>query len=273
MVQPPKPLVSVVTPTFNSERYLEGTIRSVLSQSHDRVEHLIVDGGSTDGTLEIVARYPHLKLIQGRDRNMYDALNKGLRAARGELVGCLNSDDQYAPGALSEVVAAFAADPAADVVFGHATYVDEADRPLFELAALPFSWRRFAALDFSSLCFSSVFWRRGIHQTVGYFNDDYALAADFDFYLRFRPLRLRRVPRVLSLFRNHAAAQTYTKSAQSRAEVARILASIGVRGTPWQRLRWRVGKLLFLVVCYRPPLVMVRRGVRKLGRRLAGARR
>ncbi len=272
MVQPPKPLVSVVTPTFNSERYLERTILSVLEQSHEPVEHLIVDGGSTDGTLAIVARYPHLTLIQGRDRNMYDALNKGLKAAQGEIIGCLNSDDQYAPGALAAVVAAFERDAASDVVFGHATFVDEADRRLFDLAALPFSWRRFAALDFSSLCFSSVFWRRGIHERVGYFNDDYSLAADFDFYLRFKPLRLRRLPRVLSLFRNHAEAQTYTKQGKSREEVARILAAIGVHDSPLQRLKWQIGKVLFILVCYRPPLVMLRRGVRKLGRRLAGAR-
>lgn len=272
MVQSPRPLVSVVTPTFNSERYLESTIRSVLEQSYDRVEHLIVDGGSTDGTLDIVARYPHVKLIAGRDRNMYDALNKGLRAAEGEIIGCLNSDDLYAPGALERVVAAFGADAACDVAFGHATYIDEADRPLFQLAALPFSWRRFASLDFSSLCFSSVFWRRRIHAQVGYFDDDYALAADFDFYLRFRGLRLERLPHVLSLFRNHAAAQTYTKSAKSRQEVARILAGIGVHDSPWQRLKWKVGKVVFLLVCYRPPLVMLRRGMRKLGRRLAGAR-
>lgn len=272
MAQSPKPLVSVVTPTFNSERYLEGTIRSVLDQAYDRVEHLIVDGGSTDGTLDIVARYPHLTLVQGRDKNMYDALNKGLKAARGDVIGCLNSDDQYAPDALAAAVAAFAADPASDVVFGHADFIDEADRPLFRLVALPFSWRRFASLDFSSLCFSSVFWRRRIHDQVGYFNDDYSLAADFDYYLRFRPLRLRRVPQVLSRFRNHAEAQTYTKSAKSREEVARILASIGVHDSAWQRLRWQVGKFVFLLVCYRPPLVMVRRGLRKLGRRLAGAR-
>lgn len=272
MVHPSKPLVSVVTPTFNSERYLERTIRSVLAQSHEPVEHLIVDGGSTDGTLAIVARYPHLRLIQGRDKNMYDALNKGLRAARGEIIGCLNSDDQYAPGALAAVAEAFARDPASDVVFGHATYVDEDDRRLFDLAALPFSWRRFASLDFSSLCFSSVFWRRGIHERVGYFDDDYSMAADFDFYLRFKSLRLRRLPRVLSLFRNHAEAQTYTKQEKSRAEVARILAAVGVHDSPLQRLKWKLGKLLFVLVCYRPPLIMVRRGVRKLGRRLVGAR-
>src|SRR5579863_5836011 len=95
--------VSVITPCLNGARYIAEAIESVPAQPDTPVEHIVVDGGSTDGTLDILRRYPHVQVISSPDRGMYDALNKGLMLARGEIIGVLNSDDCYAADALAVV--------------------------------------------------------------------------------------------------------------------------------------------------------------------------
>src|SRR5438309_5772154 len=103
--EPSLPLVSVVTPSLNQGAYIEETIRSVLDQDYPRIEHIVVDGGSTDGTLEILRRYPHLTWVSEPDGGQADAVNKGFRLAEGEIFGWLNADDLYLPGTISAAVA------------------------------------------------------------------------------------------------------------------------------------------------------------------------
>ena len=102
------PLVSVVTPSYNQGRYIEETIQSVLSQDYANLEYLVLDGGSSDATLEILQRYEgRLRWISESDRGQADAINKGFRLARGEILGWLNSDDVYLPGTIQKVVQYF----------------------------------------------------------------------------------------------------------------------------------------------------------------------
>src|SRR4029079_8178684 len=103
MAEPP--LVSIVTPSYNQGRFVEATIRSVLDQRSPRIEHIVVDGGSTDGTLDVLARYPKVKWTSEPDSGQADAVNKGFRRAAGEIVGWLNSDDLYLESAVAEAVA------------------------------------------------------------------------------------------------------------------------------------------------------------------------
>lgn len=268
----PTPLVSIVTPTFNSARFVTETLCSVEAQTYPHVEHLVIDGGSTDGTLELVAAHPRARLVADRDNGMYEAYNKGLKLAEGEIIGCLNSDDLYLPDTLERVVAAFAAHPEADVVFGHSQYVDAEGRAIYSYHALPFDWGRFTSMRFNSLAFPSVFWRRSIHERIGYYDESYQMAADFDFYLRFKELKLVRVDATLSRFRVHDSTLTNSRPEQSYQEVSRILARHGIPDTPWRRLTQRVAGLCFVLFCYRPPLVMVGRGLRKLWRRVTAER-
>ena len=122
----PTPLVSIVTPSLNRADLIESTLRSVRSQSYPHVEHIVVDGGSTDGTLAVLRRYEGtygLRWISEPDHGMYSAINKGLAMARGQVLAYLNSDDLYFPWTVETVVAAFRSHPEADLVHGDVWWV------------------------------------------------------------------------------------------------------------------------------------------------------
>jgi glycosyltransferase involved in cell wall biosynthesis len=103
------PLISIITPSFNQGAYIEQTILSVLHQDYGHVEHIVVDGGSTDATLDVLRRYPHLKWVSEKDRGQADALNKGLALAKGDIIGWVNSDDYYQDNIFGSVVGHFRA--------------------------------------------------------------------------------------------------------------------------------------------------------------------
>src|SRR5512143_842563 len=122
------PTVSIVTPTLNQARFLRRTLDSVRAQTYPVSEHIVVDGGSTDGTLDILAREgerPALQWTSGPDGGMYEAVNKGLAMASGEILGYLASDDVYLPWTIEAVVEAFAARPTVDIVFGDGITIEE----------------------------------------------------------------------------------------------------------------------------------------------------
>ncbi|MBA4385687.1 MAG: glycosyltransferase, partial [Anaerolinea sp.] len=108
-MKPPK--ISVITPSLNRAGMIADAIESVLAQNHPHFEHIIVDGGSTDGTLEMLTKYPYLHVISGKDRGMYDAINRGLEIARGEIICFLNSDDLLPPNVLPIIVRALETQP------------------------------------------------------------------------------------------------------------------------------------------------------------------
>ena len=179
------PLVSIVTPTLQRAEYLERTLRSVRAQTYPHVEHIVVDGGSTDGTLELLERYAptyDLRWISEPDRGMYDAINKGLRMAKGEILAYLNSDDLYFPWTAEVVVDALAAHPEADLVYGDAVRVDELHHWLVPVFMPPFE--RGPMTAYAALLQPCVLLRRHVFDTLGGFDDGLAFVADMDFWLR-----------------------------------------------------------------------------------------
>lgn len=187
-MSPSDPLVSIVIPSFNQARFLPATLDSLLSQDYSNLETLLIDGGSTDGSLEIIRRYePRLtRWLSEPDTGQADAINKGLTMARGEIVAWLNSDDLYLPGAVSEAVAALHDHPEAVMVYADGVLIDQASQLL--------DWhryRRYELLDL--LCFEvllqpTVFMRRSALEQAGPLRHDYHLILDHELWVRLAAL-------------------------------------------------------------------------------------
>lgn len=139
-----QPLVSIVTPSYNQARYLETTLRSVLDQNYPAIEYLVADGGSTDGSVEVLQRYTDRLAwwVSEPDRGQTDALNKGFARARGEILAWLNSDDTYEPGAIAAAVAYLTAHPEIGMVYADTHFIDENGRPLGSFPAAQTDYRR-----------------------------------------------------------------------------------------------------------------------------------
>jgi glycosyltransferase involved in cell wall biosynthesis len=213
----------VVTPSLNQGRFLERTIRSVAGQDYPDLEHIVVDGMSTDATADILGRHPHLRVIREPDRGHADALNKGLRAATGAVLGVLNSDDTLAPGALHRVAAEI--DPARGrhVVVGRCRFVDEADRFLgVEHPSGFLSHRRVLEIwKGHTLPQPAIFWTREAGDRGGPFDDAVGPLLDYDFFCRLsREYDFHFVNQVLAHYRLHGASQTASMTDRERLERA-----------------------------------------------------
>lgn len=179
------PLVSIITITYNSKRFLEGTIESVLAQEYKHLEYIIVDGGSTDGTLSIIEKYRNFisKVISEPDEGISDAMNKGIGVASGEIIGIIHSDDYYAdPSVIKRVVDVFSSDNKIKVVYGIQDYIDpESGKKLLQWGrdAEPTEMRKRMYMPHPT-----VFCKREVYDEVGLFRTDYRCAMDYEWALR-----------------------------------------------------------------------------------------
>jgi 2-polyprenyl-3-methyl-5-hydroxy-6-metoxy-1,4-benzoquinol methylase/GT2 family glycosyltransferase len=180
------PKISIITPSLNRAGMISGAIESVLSQSYPNFEHIVIDGGSTDETLEILARYPHLKLLSEPDHGMYEALNKGLKLASGEIVGFLNSDDLYAGNIFGSIAGCFR-DQTSQAVVGRAIFFEQNKRGKHvEKMRLSFSPPAglFKQVILGSCILNAWFFRTELCNSIGGFNPKYQISGDSDFILR-----------------------------------------------------------------------------------------
>ena len=209
---PPRPLVSVITVTLNAARFLRATLESVQEQDYPYLEHLVFDGGSTDGTLELLRDFPRVRLHQGQDRGVADALNQALALARGQIITHLHSDDRFAgPGAVRTAVAAFARAPDALWLYGHQRKIDAAGETTLELKSEPRTFRELLhrPCDIRGIHHQSCFFRRELFDRVGLLDTSYQLTFDLEFIMRaardYPPLL---VDEFLSEMRRHPASLT-----------------------------------------------------------------
>jgi glycosyltransferase involved in cell wall biosynthesis len=182
------PLISVVTPSFNAAATIEETLRSVREQDYAHVEHVVVDGGSTDRTVEILERAPGVRFVSEPDRGLSHAMNKGVVMARGAIVGWLNADDVYLPGALSAVAAGFEARPEAEWATGRCLIIDGGGREIRRGATAykNFFLRRYSRSLYLTQNFISApatFARREAYLRHP-FREDYAMSMDYDVFLQ-----------------------------------------------------------------------------------------
>lgn len=206
--------ISIITPVYNSERFIESCVRSVVEQNCADVEHLIIDGGSTDRTMEIVKsyadRHPHIRWLSEKDKGQSDAMNKGLRLARGSLMGFLNADDFYEPGALAAARQILETLPEPSLLIGNCNVIDETgkllwlNRPDTRYYQLLQVWR-FKMPNNPS----SYFYHRSLHEKIGEFDVDEHYVMDYEFLLKaFRASNVVYVDKTFGNYRMYADNKT-----------------------------------------------------------------
>ena len=175
--------LSVITPSYNQGQFIERTLLSVLEQQVDDLEYWVIDGGSSDQTVEILKKYAdRLQWLSEPDNGQTDALNKGIRRTSGEIIGWLNSDDIYYPGVLPQVMRFFADHPEVKILYGRANHIDAEDGVIEPYPTR--EWDYQALLDDCFICQPAVFFRREIIERYGLFNESLDFCMDYEYWLR-----------------------------------------------------------------------------------------
>jgi glycosyltransferase involved in cell wall biosynthesis len=243
------PRVSIVTPSFNQARYIVATVESVIAQDYPNLEHIVIDGGSTDGTLDRLAPYAHLRVVSEADRGHADALNKGFGVATGEIWGFLNSDDTLLPGALHRVAQEVDPGRGRHIVMGRCRFIDaegrssglehpsrfEGHRRVLEI------WKGYTIPQ------AAVFWTPEVWKICGPMDEDLQSAwVDYDLFCRFsRRYQFHFVDQVLATYRLHHESKTGRWTEADRLEES-IALSRRHWGSPLRPLHWRLALSLAL---------------------------
>ncbi len=218
------PLVSIVTPSYNQAQFLEQTIRSVLGQGYPNIEYMVVDGGSTDGSMEIIRRYADRLAwwVSEKDQGQADAINKGLRRAKGEIVAWLNSDDLYLPDAIARAVQAFRSHPEAGLVYGDVQAIDEYGN-IINLLRYG-DWGLDGLLAFRVIGQPAVFMRRSVLEQAGYLDPSFHFLLDHQLWLRMARLAgTTYVPETWAAARFHGESKNVAHGAQMSHEAYRVV--------------------------------------------------
>ena len=200
-----KPLVSIIVPSFNQGRFIAETLRSCLEQDYRPIEVLVIDGASTDGTLEVLReiRAPELRWWSEPDRGVVDAVNRGLDRARGDILSIQSSDDLYLPGAVMAAVSALGHDPSLGLVYGDVELIDEHGQVLGSDVQGSFDLDTYLG-RFQYIPQPGTFFSRAALETVGRWREEVSYAADADFWFRIATrLPVRRLDRLMGKYRYH----------------------------------------------------------------------
>ncbi len=223
-----RPLVSILTPSFRQAAWLGDNLRSVAAQTYPAIEHVVMDGGSTDGTVELLAAAgPRVVWRSEPDAGQADAINKAFRASTGEIIGWINSDDAYFDAQVVEdVVAAFEADPGLDVVYGHCVQTTEDGAFIQMLWAPRFDAGLLKVVDFITQ--PGVFIRRGA-LCDPMLDDSFHFALDYELWLRLAAAgrRFARVPRIVAIDRHQPARKSLTMLDVHAENTARLTERYG----------------------------------------------
>jgi glycosyltransferase involved in cell wall biosynthesis len=228
-----QPRITVVTPSFNQGPFIKEAIESVVNQNFSNVEHLIIDGGSSDQTLNILkhgtagSEWGHVTWSSEPDNGQSAALNKGFRLATGEIVGWLNSDDRYRAGCFEAAVRAFALNPEVDIVYGDYTLMNESGSIIKTCQEIEFN--RFV-LNYHRVLYiptTATFFRRRIFTEENWLNEDLHYAMDADFFIRLaaQGYRFKHIPTLMADFRLHPESKSCSKTElmfQEREEITAI---------------------------------------------------
>lgn len=221
------PRLSIVTPSLNQARYIEETIRSVLLQNYPNLEFIVIDGGSTDTSLQVIRKYEAFidHFVSEADKGQTDALNKGMRLATGEILAFINSDDYYLPGAFAAVAQQFNAAPEADLIYGGCCLVDQNSQEFIEHFSNITRLDEF--LDFWGVWFANreivqpeTFWRRSVFEKTGAFNERFPTLFAYEYWCRMliAGATFRRFDQALACFRFQPAQKSQRPESNAAGE-------------------------------------------------------
>ncbi len=210
------PTVSIVVPSYQQGQYIRFTLDSILSQDFRDLECVVMDGGSTDGTVDVLRSYddPRLTWVSEPDRGQSHAINKGLERATGEYLSYLNSDDLLRPGAVAAIVRFFERNPEADLVYGDMDHVNDAGDVFRTVIGATFDLAETLA-GHNSVNQSGTFWRRGVMDRIGLFDEELHFSMDLEYWVRavIKGETIAYEPGVRSAFRYHDESKTVARSA------------------------------------------------------------
>ncbi len=217
--------ISIVTPSWNQARYLKAAIESVAQQSYKNFDHLIFDNCSGDGTADVLKDYPHLWTVVEPDKGQSDALNKGFKAASGDIIGWLNADDLYLPGCFQTVVDFFKAHPECDVVYGNYRLIDGDGKLLSKRKELPFDLFMLKYLHILCIPSTTVFFRRRVFDERNFLDIEYHYSMDYEFFLRLalKGYKFCHIDAFLADFRTYADSKSQKQTLKQKQELESAL--------------------------------------------------
>jgi glycosyltransferase involved in cell wall biosynthesis len=232
------PKISIITPSFNQAKFIERTIKSVLQQGYKNFEYIVMDGGSTDKTPNILKKFSNQIIWQSeKDKGQSDAINKGLKMATGDIVTYLNSDDTYEPGTLKKVIKFFQNNPEKKWVYGKCKIINENDREIRK----PITWYKNQLLkkyNYPKLLAENfisqpaTFWKKELHTEFGYFDEKEKFCMDYDFWLRIgKKYPAGVINSYLANFRYHSASKSGSVNKKQFQDELRLAKKYG-RGHP-----------------------------------------
>jgi len=202
--------VSVITPSYNQAEFLEEAILSVQKQTYPRVEHIVVDGASTDGSVQILKKYSAtMRWISEPDNGETEAINKGLQLARGDIMSVLSADNTYLSDAVSTVVSVFEKNPEVILMYGDYNVIDAGGSLLRTCRAPDFNFAEFVRRGSSYICEATAFFRRAVVDEIGLWDISVRYAMDYDYWLHIAShYQVLHVPAILANFRAHTGSVT-----------------------------------------------------------------
>lgn len=221
------PDITIITPSYNQGNFLERTIQSVHTHSEINIEHIVMDGGSTDETTEILKKYQNqIIAFSEHDNGQAHAVNKGFKLAQSEIIGWLNSDDIYYPSTLNFVIEFFKQNPTINVLYGQANFIDEYDRIIGQYPTL--DWNPNSLKEICFISQPAVFFRKKIFQLYGHLDEKLNYCMDYEYWLRMTLAGEKFAYKRSHVFagtRIHASTKTVQGSAQATNEAISMLYS------------------------------------------------
>lgn len=206
-------------PVYNGSKYIRKSIDSILNQSYSNFELIVIDGGSTDGTQEILASYPDIKFISEPDEGQADAINKGFKIVSGDIHAWHNADDLYLPNTFSHIINAFLELPDIDLIYGNYQMIDANDKWIYNATVQEWSPWLFQHGRFCPVQ-PTVFWRKSVTESIMPLNKELNFCMDVDFYARAsKKFQFARLNKMLGIFRVHEESKTQNSSNQ-KAHIA-----------------------------------------------------